>query len=409
MRSIAVIGAGQAGLMVSLGLQRAGYHVTIVSERTAEEIKAGRVLSGQCLFDPALRQERKLGLHHWDDVAARVVDFRFSMGGNESPDRQVSWSTRFDRPATSVDQRLKMSRWLEEFVKRGGDLRIGRADIDDMDRYAAQNDLVLVATGRGEQFSALFRRDDAHSPYREPQRALALIYVSVNGSSATSPPLQLTFNAQPGVGELYWLPIFSVNGPVHGLCLSGIPGGPLDCWQGVTDIEQQWELTRELIRRYFAWEADVFAGAWPAGQSDSLIGRVTPTVRHAVGTLPSGRYVLAMGDAAITNDPIAGQGANNAAHCAVSYLDSILGHGGRRFDRAFMEGCYARYWNYAKHSTRLSNDLLAPPADHVVETLTAAQSIPEVAHRFASMFSEPSEYGAWLADPGTARRYLQRL
>ncbi|WP_411142678.1 styrene monooxygenase/indole monooxygenase family protein [Streptomyces sp. x-80] len=409
MQSIVVIGAGQAGLLVALGLQGAGYHVTMVSDRSAEEIRTGRVLSGQCLFGPALHQERKLGLHYWDDETAQVADFRFSMGDPETRDRRISWSARFDQPATSVDQRLKMSRWLEEFVDRGGDLRAGRVDIDEMDRYAADNDLVLVAAGRGDQFSQLFRRDDQHSPYGEPQRALALTYVSVAGNSTTSPPLQLTFNIQPGVGEFYWLPILSVHGPVYGLCLSGIPGGPLDRWHGVTDVDQQWEISRDLIRKHFAWDAEFFSDASPAGPSDSLIGRVTPVVRNAVGTLPSGRHVLAMGDTAITSDPIAGQGANNAVHCAVSYLASIISHGGRRFDGEFMENCYARYWDYARHSTRLSNDLLAPLPDHVLETLEAAQSLPEVSHRFAAMFSDPSGYEAWLADADTARRYIQRF
>ncbi|MFJ6656349.1 styrene monooxygenase/indole monooxygenase family protein [Streptomyces sp. NPDC091377] len=407
MQSIVVIGAGQAGLLVSLGLQRAGYHVRIVSDRSAEEIRSGRVLSGQCLFEPALREERALGLHYWDGEAAQVSDFRFSMGDPESHGRRLHWSARFDRPASSVDQRLKMSRWLDEFVGRGGDLRVGRAGVEDIDRYAAHHDLVLVAAGRGDQFAALFPRDDRFSPYRAPQRTLALIYVACDGNSATAPPRRMTFNVRPGVGEFYWLPITSVHGPVHGLCLSGLPGGPLDCWDGVTDTDRQWEMTVGLIREHFAWDADFFSDARPAGRLDALIGRVTPTVRHAVGTLPSGRPVLAMGDAAITNDPISGQGANNAVHCAVSYLDSIVHHEGGRFDREFMERCYARYWNYARHATRLSNDLLAPPSDQVLATLEAARSTPGVAHRFASMFVDPSDYEVWLADPESVHRYRQ--
>ncbi|MBP2326935.1 flavin-dependent dehydrogenase [Kibdelosporangium banguiense] len=407
MRSIAIVGAGQSGLLAALGLQQAGYDVTVVSDRSAEAIRTGRVMSGQCLFETALSHERKLGLHFWDDEVTPISNLCFSIGDDDFRGRSVTWVSQFEDPPSSVDQRLKMSRWLDEFVSRGGELHIRRADTDDLEKYAAEYDLVLVAAGRGDQFSTLFKRDAENSPYEEPQRALALIYVSTAGDSELPP--QVTFNIRHGVGEFYWMPTLSVHGPVYGLCLSGIPGGPLDIWQGITGIDEQWATFESLVRKYFAWDAEPFAGARPAGPMDSLIGRVTPVVRNAVGTLPSGRHVLAMGDTAITNDPIGGQGANNAIHCAVSYLDSIVDHGNGKFDAEFMARCYARYWDHARHATRLCNDLLLPPKDHVLETLTAAQFHPQVANRFAAMFDNPSDYGEWLVEPDTARRYLQTL
>ena len=47
MRKITIVGAGQSGLMVGVGLVRKGYDVTIVSDRTPEEIRNGRVTSSQ--------------------------------------------------------------------------------------------------------------------------------------------------------------------------------------------------------------------------------------------------------------------------------------------------------------------------------------------------------------------------
>ena len=138
-------------------------------------------------------------------------------------------------------------------------------------------------------------------------------------------------------------------------------------------------------------------------------GRVEPVVRHPVGTLPSGANVLAMGDTAVTNDPIAGQGANMASYAARCYEEAIVAQGERPFDEEFMHRAFDRFWARARHSTRFSNDLLAPPPDHVLETLEAAQEYPEVAHRFAHLFENPRDYSAWLAQPDKAHAYLEKV
>ena len=44
-RKILIVGAGQSGLQLAHGLLQNGYEVTLMSARTAEEIRAGRVMS----------------------------------------------------------------------------------------------------------------------------------------------------------------------------------------------------------------------------------------------------------------------------------------------------------------------------------------------------------------------------
>ena len=60
MSNVAIVGAGQAGTQLALGLLAAGCEVTLVSNRTPDEIATGPVLSSQCMFETALRIERDL-------------------------------------------------------------------------------------------------------------------------------------------------------------------------------------------------------------------------------------------------------------------------------------------------------------------------------------------------------------
>jgi 2-polyprenyl-6-methoxyphenol hydroxylase-like FAD-dependent oxidoreductase len=116
-----------------------------------------------------------------------------------------------------------------------------------------------------------------------------------------------------------------------------------------------------------------------------------------------------MGDIAVTNDPFSGQGANMASRAALSCMQTILDRGDQPFDEEFMRDAFGRYWEVAQHATRFSNDLLAPPSDHVVATLVAAAEYPQVAHRFSQLFSNPTDYTGWLTDKQVALTYLDNV
>jgi flavin-dependent dehydrogenase len=60
-------------------------------------------------------------------------------------------------------------------------------------------------------------------------------------------------------------------------------------------------------------------------------------VRKPVARLPSGALILGMADAVVLNDPITGQGSNNAAKAARIYLKRILDNGNKPFDAAWMQ------------------------------------------------------------------------
>ncbi len=61
-RSVTIAGGGQSGLQLAFGLQGQGYDVTVIQNRTADDIRTGRVMSSQCMFGNSVALEREQGL-----------------------------------------------------------------------------------------------------------------------------------------------------------------------------------------------------------------------------------------------------------------------------------------------------------------------------------------------------------
>ncbi|MFJ2175140.1 styrene monooxygenase/indole monooxygenase family protein [Streptomyces sp. NPDC087851] len=405
MRKILIVGAGQSGLQLALGLQSRGYEVTLMSNRTADEIRSGRIMSTQVMFATALQHERDLQLNFWESHAPRIEGLGVSVAAPDAS-RPIDWVGTLDGYAQSVDQRVKMAGWLDTFAQRGGQLVIHGAAVSDLDYFSRTYDLVLVSAGKGELVS-MFGRDAARSPHDTPQRALAVSYVHGLGPRPEHPEFDaVRCNLVPGVGELFVMPTLTTSGRADILFWEGIPGGPLDVFRGVKDPAEHLSLTLELMERHIPWE---YARATKVELTDAggtLAGRYAPTVRNPVGRLPSGGLVLGVGDVVVANDPITGQGSNAAAKCAASYLDSIVEHGDRPFDEAWMRTAFDRYWEVARHVTKWTNAMLGEPPEHVLGLIGAAGQLQPVADRFANGFDDPSDFENYFYEPEKTAAYL---
>jgi flavin reductase (DIM6/NTAB) family NADH-FMN oxidoreductase RutF len=309
-----------------------------------------------------------------------------------------------DNFAQSVDQRLKISRWLAQFQSRGGELHIKAAGPEDLAACARTHDLVIVASGKGA-LGQLFERDPGRSTFSQPQRALALTYVT--GLQPRLPYSAVCFNLIPNVGEYFVFPALTTGGPCEIMVFEGVRGGPMDCWSEHLSPAQHLARSKEILERFLPWEAARCRNIELTDGNGVLSGCVVPTVRKPVANV-AGLPILGMADAVVLNDPITGQGANNAARCAGIYLEAILERGNGPADAEWMQQTFDRYWTgYAQWVTEWTNLLLKPPA-HVLRLLACAGKNPAIASAFVNGFDDPRTLFPWFTEPAEADKFIQQ-
>ena len=377
--------------------------MTVVSNRTPEDVGAGHVMSSQFMFHSALETERALGIDFWAGECPDTEGLGVNVAGPDGS-RAVGWAYRLDHPGQSVDQRVKFPGWTEHLEQIGGRFVVEDAGVDELERHAADSDLVLVAAGKGE-LVRLFERDASRSPFEAPMRALALTYVT--GMTPYEPFTRVSFNIAPGVGEYFVFPALTTTGPCEIMVFEGIPGGPMDVFQGLASPAEHLERSVRVLEQLFPWEAERCRELALTDDNGILAGRFPPTVRRPVAHLPSGSAVLGMADAVVLNDPITGQGSNNAAKCATIYLERILARGDGPFDEAWMAATFEAYWEYASAVTTWTNALLLPPPEHVVQVLGAAQEVEGVGRAFANGFDDPRTFFPWLFEPEKTAEFIE--
>ena len=151
MRNVAIIGSGQAGLLAAHGLLKAGYQVTLYSDRTADQwLNESRPTGTAARFDRSLAFERELGLNHWEKEAPKGEGVHLTFC--PAKDNQLlTLAGRLENYFTAVDLRLQSHHWMADFVARGGKLEIENVTVARLDDIAAAHELTIVAAGRAER------------------------------------------------------------------------------------------------------------------------------------------------------------------------------------------------------------------------------------------------------------------
>jgi 2-polyprenyl-6-methoxyphenol hydroxylase-like FAD-dependent oxidoreductase len=421
MRRVAIIGSGITGLAAAHGLLRAGFHVDLYSDRTAEQwLDSSRPTGTAARFDLALSYERELGLNFWDDVAPKGegVYLTFCPTLHNKLVRLVG---RMRRPFQAVDVRLQSARWMKELAARGGNVLIGAVDVGRLDEIAAQHDLTIVAAGRADLCN-LFPRDEVRSVYRVPQRNLAMI-IAAGGPPrfAEVPLVPVRFDFLGTDGEIFFVPYFHKDvGPSWNILVEAKPGSRMDRFAGAKSGAEALRILKEVVAELFPWDAAFVRDMTLADPNGWLTGAVTPAVRKPAAQLPSGRVVAALGDTAISFDPIAAQGANSGIKQARHLVQSAAARDDRPFDEWWITETFEHYYNEHAHPAFTFSNLLLEPITAPAKELLIAQygsdgradnhgSKQRIADAFFENFNDPRTLTPAFTDMRLARQTIASL
>ncbi|MFO0762497.1 MAG: styrene monooxygenase/indole monooxygenase family protein [Byssovorax sp.] len=416
MRNIAIIGSGIAGLLTAHGLRRAGYEVTLYSDRTAADWRERSRPTGTAgRFEPAVSYERELGLAHWEHACVKVEGVHLTFcptPGNSL----ITLTARLDQPGMAIDVRLQSSRWMDDLEARGGKIVIESVTVARLDEIAAAHDLTIVAAGKAE-LSSLFPRDAERSVYDRPQRNLTMICARGAPHRFTGVPfVPVKFNLFGDTGEAFWVPYHHIeHGPSWNILFEAKPGGRMDRFMGVKSGAEALSVAKEVIRDLMPWDSAWAKDFELSDKNGWLVGAFAPTVRKPVGKLPSGRVVTGVGDTLMLFDPIGGQGANNGTKMARHLVASIVAREDRPFDEAWMTETFEGYWNDQGGVSYAFNNLLLEPITDAGKELLIAQYGADgtkrdgkqaIADGFAKNFADPRLATNLLTDGAAVKRFI---
>lgn len=407
MTDVGIIGAGIGGLHLALYLQRHGVSATLYADRTPDEVRQGKLTNTAVYWSAMRERERHLGVNHWDEQAADwSVKHLFNRVGPE-PD-PLRFHSELDEAGLSIDHRIYTSRLLEDFIERGGEVVYGRVRLEALEPLTETHHLVVVSAGRGAT-TELFPRRAGASSFTQPQRFLCSgIYRGIE----LPEPVGTHLSFVPGA-ELFHVPIITFEGNRHVLFFELQPGGEHDALMNVRYEEDPGKFDRtvlQLLEKAFPETRALVdeASFGVTRPQDILQGAITPTARRGYAQLPNGRWVMALGDVHVVNDPLLAQGANAASASAFLLGESIVADS-LAFDEMWCRRAEARLWDYMQNPFEWTNYMLRDPLpENAVRLMAAAARNQRIAEEFGNNFAVPERNWNIFASAERTDAYLRR-
>lgn len=406
-KRIGIIGAGTAGLQLGLYLRQQDVEVTIVTDKTPEEVGRSRLPNTVAHHAVTLERERALGVDHWSADDYGYFGHEYFVGGPEP----LRFRGDYHAPSRAVDYRIYHPRLIEDFLARGGEIEYRQVVHDDVAEIASRFDLLAVSTGKGP-FGQMFGRVAVDSPFDRPQRALC---VGVFDGIAQQDTRSVVWSASPGAGEMIEIPFLTFGGMATALVFENHIGGELEILARTRqedDPKAFRSLVLDALRTHYpatAERIDQSSFDLANGPLDLLQGGVTPTVRRSHIVLDCGTVAVSLGDVKATVDPVLGQGGNIASHAAWVLGEEIVKH--EIFDHRFVELLERRRDDRVLAATRWTNFMLEAlrtlPAEFV-EVLTAISENQALADEFTDAFNHPEKQWDRFATPERTAKWLQR-
>jgi 2-polyprenyl-6-methoxyphenol hydroxylase-like FAD-dependent oxidoreductase len=382
--SIGIVGAGIAGLHLSLLLRRRDLSVTLYAERTPEQQLGSRLASVVTRFGPTREREQSLGVNHWDEPDFEIRSFYVNVVGEYS----LAFRGDLSQPAQVVDMRIYQSRLLQDAIARGVEVRYTSVSADDLVPLADTHDLLVIATGRGN-LTEIFPRVAEYSPFNEPQRYL---FGGLFRGVSYPEPLGITYAIMPGHGEMSAIPIRSFEGHQSAIFCEAAPGGDFEIFSSMRYEDDPQGFETLLLERIRQHAPPIYERIDPAAFGltrplDLIQGAITPVVRRGYAQLPSGRWVLALGDAHVLNDPCIAQGANAASHAAEVVSRAIVGRAS--YDEAWCRAVEQQVWQNLGPATAWTNQTLMPAPEYAGQLFVAAAQRQDIANAVCDNFADP--------------------
>ncbi|USK31861.1 styrene monooxygenase [Bacillus sp. F19] len=378
-RRICIVGTGTAGLHLAYALKKE-FDVTVISHRTAEQIRNGRIQSTQVHFGSTLERERRFSMPKWSEHT-RIKSIHMTIG------QQKLFAGMLAEPALSVDQRFYFSHCLEELKERKVPVLFKKINKENLNELIEEFDLIIDCTGKkGPLFPFPIEKD--FSPFQTPQRKCIVGYF--RGIKPLTPQ-GINVTILPGEGEMFEIPALTDQGPVTILFIMAIQEKSLDIFKAIRSSDEFTLKIRTVLQTFFPEIASRIVEESFALNDEKgfLQTAITPVIRKPY-TIIQNKLAVGCGDSVFLNDPITGQGCNLSSYCAEKLYETLIEFKDEPWNSQLGESYWNRTKPLVKQVTEWTNAMTMPMPEHVIEQILQGSGEQAKADRIAGWFADPS-------------------